>query len=75
MEEIRNEIAALYTYFEESHFKEIQIRLSERKMPKGVCLMLHGESGAGKTETVYQLAKRNLRTGAKKKNFCPKLAR
>lgn len=60
-EEIKNDIEELFTYFEKEEFSQIQKRLIQRNMPKGVCLMFHGASGSGKTETVYQLAKRTNR--------------
>ena len=58
---IRSDIAALTSYLEEEHFAEIQARLREKAMPAGVCIMLHGASGTGKTETVLQLAKKTAR--------------
>ena len=60
-DENKDDIKALFTYLEETHFTEIQKRLTEKKLPKGVCVMLHGASGSGKTETVYQLAKKTGR--------------
>ena len=33
----------------------------ERALPKGVCLMFHGHSGTGKTESVFQIAKKTGR--------------
>ena len=36
--------------------EELQNRLSENGLPKGVTIMLHGYPGTGKTETVQQLA-------------------
>ena len=51
------EIARLTSSLQEEHFCEIQNRLSEKGLPKGVAVLLYGAPGTGKTETVYQLAK------------------
>ena len=58
---IRQDINSLFTYMQKKQFADIQTRLSENKMSRGVCIMLHGASGTGKTETVYQLAKKTNR--------------
>lgn len=61
MDNIREEVKALGEYLEKDKLEAIQNRLSEKAMPKGVCIMLYGESGTGKTETVFQLAKKTNR--------------
>ena len=58
---IKEDISSLFTYLEYNRFNLIQKRLVENNMSRGVCIMLHGDSGTGKTETVYQLAKKTNR--------------
>ncbi|MBP5465766.1 MAG: ATP-binding protein [Treponema sp.] len=60
-ETIREDIRSLFSYFEQEQFGAIQDRLAAKGMGRGVCVMLHGDSGTGKTETVYQLARRTGR--------------
>lgn len=61
MENIREDISNLCDYLQKDRFDAIQARLAERSLPKGVCIMLYGESGTGKTETVLQIAKKTGR--------------
>ena len=42
----------------QEHLSNIQKRLEEKGLPKGVAVILYGAPGTGKTETVYQLAKK-----------------
>ncbi len=60
-ENIRKDVENLCDYLQKEKFSEIQTRLVENKLPKGVCVMLYGESGTGKTETVLQIAKKTGR--------------
>ena len=46
---------------EENSLNAIQKRLKERNMPVGVAVLLYGAPGTGKTETVYQIAKKTGR--------------
>lgn len=50
-------IRKVKTILAERKFKAFQKRLSEKAMPLGITVLLFGEPGNGKTETVYQLAK------------------
>jgi hypothetical protein len=50
-------IGKVKTILAERKFKAFQKRLSEKAMPLGITVLLFGEPGTGKTETVYQLAR------------------
>ena len=56
-DEIKADIKALTKYLGKEEFSNIQTRLTERAMNPGVCIMFYGDSGTGKTESVYQIAK------------------
>jgi len=45
----------------EDYFKELQMRLEAKGLPKGVTALLHGFPGTGKTESVLQIAKETNR--------------
>lgn len=45
----------------EKAFLKIQSNLSSKGLPKGITVLLHGEPGTGKTETVLQMAKASKR--------------
>lgn len=40
---------------------EVQTRLKNKNMPYGICVLLHGPAGTGKTELVYQIARKTKR--------------
>ncbi len=42
----------------EENLRDIQRRLEEHRMPVGITAILYGESGTGKTESVYQMARK-----------------
>ena len=56
-DEIKSDIKTLTSYLGKEEFSNIQTRLTERSMNPGVCIMFYGDSGTGKTESVYQIAK------------------
>jgi len=43
------------------NFKRLTLRLEEKKMPNGVAILLYGAPGTGKTESVFQIARRTGR--------------
>lgn len=46
---------------ESAKYKSVIERLSEKNLPKGITTILHGYPGTGKTESVYQLARKSKR--------------
>ncbi len=61
MEENAREIEKLTNAIFDDNFKNLQKRLLEKKMPRGICTIFYGEPGTGKTETVYQMARKTNR--------------
>ncbi len=57
----QKQIDALKDSLSQTKFKQIQKRLADNGLPTGVAVLLHGAPGCGKTETVYQLAKKTGR--------------
>jgi hypothetical protein len=51
----------LFSLLNEDNFKQIQGRLSENGMRTGFACLFSGTAGTGKTETVYQIAKKTGR--------------
>lgn len=51
------ELKMLYDIMKDDNFKSLQERMVDRKLPVGITVLLHGQPGTGKTETVYQVAK------------------
>ncbi|MDO9152768.1 MAG: ATP-binding protein [Paludibacter sp.] len=45
----------------EGNFNEVQNRLEQKGLPKGITALLHGFPGTGKTETVFQIARETNR--------------
>lgn len=60
-EEMNKVIDTLYQIMDEKNFSNMQNRLEQKGMKKGVAVMLYGAPGTGKTETVLQLAKKTNR--------------
>ena len=61
-EENQKQIEALTQSLSQSKFCRIQKKLTEKGLPCGIAVLLHGAPGCGKTETVYQLAKKTGRS-------------
>ena len=57
----QKQIDDLKAALSQTRFKQIQKRLSANGLPTGVAVLLHGAAGCGKTETVFQLAKKTGR--------------
>lgn len=45
----------------DKNFKQLQSKLSQKAMPKGLSILLYGAPGTGKTESVYQIARKTKR--------------
>ena len=59
--EEESQISELTSILSEERFKEVQTRLEKAGMRKGFCCLFYGAPGTGKTETVYQIARRTGR--------------
>ncbi len=59
--EAAEQLDKLTSSLQEENLKDIQRRLEEHKMPVGITAILYGEPGTGKTESVYQIAKKSGR--------------
>lgn len=57
----RHQITELSSILSENRFNEVQKRLRSAGMRPGCCCIFYGAPGTGKTETVYQLARRTGR--------------
>lgn len=56
-DELLRQLNLLKENLQEERFAELQKRLDEQSLPKGVAAIFHGLSGTGKTETAMQIAK------------------
>lgn len=55
------DIDRIFSSLQENKLKLIQERLNSKGLPKGITILLYGGSGTGKTESVYQIAKKTGR--------------
>lgn len=60
-ESIKQNIEDLTNYLQDDKIKLIQKRFKEKGLPSGICIIFQGAPGTGKTETVYQIAKKTNR--------------
>ena len=56
-DELLRQLNLLKENLQEERFAELQKRLDEQSLPKGVAAIFHGLPGTGKTETAMQIAK------------------
>lgn len=56
-QENQNQINMLYSSLSKENLNNIQNGLKSRGFPTGICILLYGAPGTGKTESVYQIAK------------------
>lgn len=56
-----SQIEMLRSSLSEQKFREIKRRLERKHLPSGIAVLLYGNPGTGKTETVYQIAKQTGR--------------
>ena len=60
-DKVQKQIDMLEESLSQKNLVAMQKRLEAKGLPKGVAVLLYGAPGTGKTETVYQLAKRTNR--------------
>ena len=60
-QEEKKSMSLLNQFLSDENYTSITKRLKENKMKPGVTVLLYGHPGTGKTESVYQLAKRSKR--------------
>ena len=60
-ESIKHNIEELTEYLKNDKIELIQKRFEEKGLPSGICIIFQGAPGTGKTETVYQIARKTNR--------------
>jgi AAA+ superfamily predicted ATPase len=60
-EEEMKQLALLNSLLQDAKLSEVQSRLVDKSLPKGITVLLHGAPGTGKTETSLQIAKASNR--------------
>lgn len=60
-QEEKEQVEMLYNILSQDQLPVIQERLKSKGMRTGVCILMHGHPGTGKTATVYELARQTGR--------------
>lgn len=60
-EEEEKQLSAIEDLLKEENYREITARMKEKGMQSGFNILFHGYPGTGKTESVYQLARKTNR--------------
>lgn len=56
-DENKSDIEFLYKSMDDNNLTQLKQRLEKHNLPNGICAMLYGAPGTGKTETVMQIAR------------------
>ena len=56
-DELQKQLSLLGNSLKEENYQKLVARLEEKRMPTGICALLHGLPGTGKTEATLQLAR------------------